>query len=146
MRIEVNLHIFIHRSPAQVFVWLTDLDHWHQWGANVVSMKQLSAGPLQLGSRIRQVTKGGRTSRESIIEVTEYVADQRFGIEGSNVQGAFTLVPSYDGTRLDARFAVEATGFSALMYRLLLKQFVVKDLRQLKKMIESTEVTARRGG
>jgi hypothetical protein len=139
---QINAHIVIHHPPAQVFAWLIAINRWHQWGGNVVSMEQISDGALQVGTQIRQVTKGGRKSSVSIVTVTEYAPDQRFGIKGSNLVGTFMLEPFETGTCLNARFNVEATGLMALLYKLMLKQFVMNDLRQFKKLVESSEVGA----
>lgn len=140
MRIEISASVIINRSPSDVFASLIDLKKWPEWGGNLVSMEQISAGSLQVGSQIRQVTKGARKSSESILEVTEYVPDQGFGIKGRNLDGAFRLEQVEAGTRLNAHFEVEADGLMALMYKLMLKRFVMSDLRKFKTMIESTEV------
>ncbi len=139
MQITINAHMVIHAPPAQVFAQLTDIDKWPQWGGNLESMEQISAGSLQVGSQIRQVTKRGRKPGESIIDVSEYVPGSRFGIKGQNLEGTFMLEPVDADTRLNARFEVEATGFMAVMYKLMLKRFVMTDLRQFKRMVESTE-------
>jgi hypothetical protein len=142
MRISINVHSVIHRPPHEVFAWLTTLEKWDQWGGNVLSMEQISDGPLQVGSRIRQVTKGGRKTSGSILEVTHYVSDQSFGIKSLQLEGTFTLEPLEADTRLNARFDVEATGLMALLYKLMLKRFVMNDLRQFKKLVESSGVGA----
>ena len=139
MQITLNPYIVIHGSSTQVFAWLTDIDKWSQWGGNLESMKQISAGPLQVGSQIRQVTKGGRNHGESILQVTAYVPGQSFGIKGPTLEGTFTLEPLEVSTRLHARFEVEATGLVAVMYKLMLKRFVINDLQRFKKMVESKQ-------
>jgi hypothetical protein len=140
MQITINAHIMIHQPLTKVFAWLTDIEKWPQWGGNLVSMEQISAGSLQIGSQIRQVTKSGRKLAESIVEVTEYVPGRRFGIKGPTLEGTFTLEPVGASTLLNARFVVQTMGPMALMYRLTLKQFVMGDLRKFKKIVESAEV------
>lgn len=139
MQITINPHIVIYASSTQVFARLTDIGKWYQWGGNLVSMEQISAGSLQVGSQIRQVTKGGRKPSGSILEVTEYVPGQAFGIKGANLKGAFTLEPLEGSTRLHARFEVESMGLVAVMYKLMLKRFVLNDLQRFKKMVESKQ-------
>ncbi len=142
MQIKIDTAIVINRPPAQVFARLTDIGEWPTWGGDLVSMEQISAGPLQVGSQIRQVTRRGRKPSESLVEVTELVPDQRLGIKEPVLEGTFTLDPVEVGTRLNARFEVEAAGLMALMYRLMLKQFAANDLRKFKKMVESREVAS----
>jgi hypothetical protein len=142
MRIAINAHIIIHYPLPQVFAWLTDISKWPNWVGNVVSMEQISAGSLRVGTQIRQVAKGGSKPSESIVEVTEFVLGQRFGIMAPNLEGAFTLEPIEVGTRLDARFEVVATGLMGLLYKLILKRFVMDDLRKFRKLVEATEIAA----
>ena len=83
MHNATSVAIIINRPPAEVFAWLTDFDKWPQWGGgNLVSMKQVSAGPLQAGSQLRQVNQTGRKPTETLVQVTDFVPDQTFGIEG----------------------------------------------------------------
>jgi hypothetical protein len=134
-----SVSIIINRPHAEVFAWLADFDRWSQWGGgNLVSMEQVSAGPLQVGSQLRQVNKTGRKPTETLAQVTDFVPDQTLGIDRSNLHGTFTLEPIEIGTRLNASFEVEATGLSALIYRLFLKQFVTSDLRKFKALVEAS--------
>ena len=139
MQNATSVSIIINCPPAEVFAWLTDFGKWPQWGGgNLVSMKQVSAGPLQVGSQLRQVNQTGRKPIETLVQVTEFVPDQTFGIERPNLRGTFTLEPVKTGTQLNAVFEVDATGLSALMYRMFIKQFVTNDLRKLKALIEAS--------
>ena len=139
MRNATSVSIVINRPPAEVFAWLIDFGKWPQWGGgNLVSMEQISPGPLQVGSQFRQVNKIGRKPTETRVQVTHFVPDQTLGIERPNLRGTFTLEPIEAGTRLSADFAVEATGFSVLMYRVFLKQFVTSDLRKFKALVEAS--------
>ena len=138
MHNATSVAIIINRPPAEVFAWLTDFDTWPQWGGgNLVSMKQVSAGPLQAGSQLRQVNQTGRKPTETLVQVTDFVPDRTFGIERPNLRGTFTLEPVMTGTQLNAVFEVDAAGLSALMYRLFIKRFVMNDLRKLKALIEA---------
>ena len=137
MPISVMADIVIHAPPGRVFARLCDVESWPKWGSNLVSMRKVSEGPLQVGSQLQQVTKGGRSPTASILEVCAYVPDQSFGIKGPNLEGVFTLGPVEADTRLHARFSVEASGLAALMYRILLKRYFVTDLRTFKRLVES---------
>lgn len=137
MRHATSVSIVIHRAPAEVFAALTDFGKWPQWGGgNLVSMEQISPGPLQVGSQLRQVNKTGRQLTETLVQVTDIAPDQALAMERQNLRGAFTLEATEAGTRLNASFEVEATGLSALMYRLFLKKFVAGDLRNFEALVE----------
>jgi uncharacterized protein YndB with AHSA1/START domain len=78
VRIELTLEI---ACPAEkVFAALTDLEHLPEWQSSVISSK--SAGPLALGTRIReQRTLMGREHHNEL-EVTAYDPPRRFALEG----------------------------------------------------------------
>lgn len=138
MRNEISISIIIKRAPSDVFASLIDLSKWPRWGGgNLVRMEQVSAGPLQVGSQLRQVNRTGRQLIETLAQVTRFVPDQTLGIERPNLRGAFTVEPVETGTRLNTLFEVEATGLTGLMYRLFLGQFVRSDLRKFKAMVEA---------
>ena len=139
MRTATSASIVINRPPAKVFAELTNFGKWPQWGGgNLVSVEQVSTGPLQVGSQLRQVNKTGRKPTETLAQVTHLVPDQTLGIERPNLRGMFTLEPAKTGTQLNAVFEVDSTGLSALIYRLFIKQFVTNDLRKLKALIEAS--------
>lgn len=134
-----SVSIIINRPPAEVFAELINFGTWPQWGGrNLVSMEQVLAGPLQVGSQLRQVNKTGHKPTETLVQVTEFVPDQTFGIERPNLRGTFTLEPVEIATQLNASFEIEATGLSALLYRIFLKQFVTSDLRKFKALVEAS--------
>jgi uncharacterized protein YndB with AHSA1/START domain len=139
MRNQISVTVIINRPPSDVFASLIDLSKWPQWGGgNLVSMEQFSAGRLQVGSQLRQVTRTGRKLSKALVQVTHFVPNQTLGIERPNLRGAFTVEPVETGTRLNARLEVEAAGITALMYRLFLGQFVKNDLQRFKAMVEAS--------
>lgn len=139
MHTQTNVSVLINRPPVEVFARLIDFDQWPQWGGgNLVSMEQVSPGPLQAGAQLRQVNKLGGKPTATLVQVTHLVPNEALGIERSNLRGTFTLEPIPTGTRLSANFAVEATGLSAPLYRMFLKQFVASDLRKFKALVEAS--------
>lgn len=74
------------------------------------------------------------------MDVTHFVPDQTFGIQSPTLRAVFTVEPVELGTRLNTHFEVEATGLMTLMYKWILKRFVMSDLHNFKKTVESTQV------
>jgi hypothetical protein len=138
----ISVSIIINRPRSEVFAALIDLAKWPEWGGgNLVSMEQMSAGSLQAGSQIRQVNKLNGKLTEHLVHVTHFVPNQAFGIERPNLRGIFALEPAGTGTRLNARFEVDAVGVSALKYRFFLGPFVRNDLRKFKVLVEASAPT-----
>lgn len=139
MHIQTSVSISINCPPPEVFGELINFSRWPQWGGgSLVSMEQVSAGPLQVGAQLRQVNGTGDKATETLVQVTQLAPRWTLGIARPDLHATFTLEPVETGTRLNAAFEVEATGFRALMFRLLLKQFVIADLRKFKRPMSAS--------
>jgi carbon monoxide dehydrogenase subunit G len=74
--------IRIERAPAQVWSVVADLDTHLEWRPALVEFRQVSDGPLAVGSRIREVLKW--RGRELVLDdvVTALEPHRHFGISG----------------------------------------------------------------
>lgn len=74
--------VVIERTPDEVWKVVADLDTHAEWRPAIVELKQVSEGPLGVGSRIREVLSW--RGREIVIDdvVTAYEPPHRLGIHG----------------------------------------------------------------
>lgn len=81
----------IERAPADVWAAIVDLDTHLAWRPALVEFRQVSDGPLGVGSRIREVLHW--RGRELVFDdiVTTFDPPRRFGIRGSFKAGDFEL-------------------------------------------------------
>lgn len=93
--------IRIERPPAQVWSVVADLDTHLEWRPALVEFRQVSDGPLAVGSRIREVLKW--RGRELVLDdvVTALEPERHFGITGGWKAADFDLdlllEPTEDG-------------------------------------------------
>lgn len=89
MRIVEN--ILIERSPAEVWAVVSDLGTHPEWRPALVEFRQVSEGPLAVGSRIREVLRW--RGRELVLDdvVTALEPGGHFGITGGWKAADFDL-------------------------------------------------------
>ncbi len=85
--IDFTIDTQIERRPEEVFDYVTDPGKLDTWQTNTVSAVREDAGPMRVGSRLREVHKApGGKELPSLVEVTEFDRPRAFGlkvVEGS---------------------------------------------------------------
>jgi uncharacterized protein YndB with AHSA1/START domain len=142
--IDFTIETEIARPTEQVFAYVTDPAKLPTWQTNTLSAAPDLAGPLRLGSRIREVHRGPRGKElASLVEVSELEPDRVFAlrtIEGRlPVDARITFDPSEHGTRM--RFTVhgEPSGplrFLQPLMRSALKRQFREHCATLKRVLE----------
>ena len=120
MRAEVA--VTIRRTPEEVFTYITDLENAPRW-APVKEMRQLSEGPVGMGSQLVQVITFMGQSFESKTEVTGYDPPEVFTFKSTSgpilFEQLFTLSPIEEGTQLEVVLEGEPGGFFKLAQPLI---------------------------
>ena len=94
--------VVIDRAPAEIWAVVSDLDTHTRWRPSVKEFRQVSDGPLGVGSRIREVLDW--RDREIVIDdvVTAFEPPHRLGIRGgwkaADYDVDFRLEPAGDTT------------------------------------------------
>jgi uncharacterized protein YndB with AHSA1/START domain len=138
----------IARSPADVFAFVTDATNLAKWQTNTVSAVPEPAGPIGLGTRIREVHRAGRVEFSELVEVVEYEPGRVFGmrvIEGQPIHGRITFEPIESGTRFRFRVYGEPTGALRLaqpILRPLTKRNFARFCANLKAVLETATAEA----
>jgi uncharacterized protein YndB with AHSA1/START domain len=143
--IDFTVETEIGRPPGEVFAYVTDPAKLSTWQTNTVSAVVEGAGPVGLGTRIREVhsAPGGREV-PSLVEVSEYEPDRLFAlrmIEGPlPLDGRISLEPTAAGTRMSFQVHGRPGGLlriaSPLMKRPLKRQFEAH-CAELKRVLEA---------
>jgi carbon monoxide dehydrogenase subunit G len=99
--VRIIEEVRIERPPADVWSVIADLDTHLAWRPALIEFRQVSEGPLGVGSRIREVLRW--RGRELVLDdvVTTFAPLSHFGIRGSWKAADFeldlTLEPTGDG-------------------------------------------------
>ena len=147
--IDFTLHTHINRRAGEVFDYVTDPEQLPNWQTNTVSSTPTTAGPLGVGTRLREVHRApGGKERVSIVEVTEFEPGRAFAlqvIEGTPVHLRIALEPVDGGTRLSFRAHGQLTGGARLAQPLLarvLKRQFAKQLALLTSLLDPVPAAA----
>jgi uncharacterized protein YndB with AHSA1/START domain len=113
--VRVVESIVIERPPEQVWDVVADLETHTSWRPALREFRQVSDGPLGVGSRIREVLSW--RGREIVIddEITAYEPPHRLGIRGSwkaaDFDVDFRLDPVAEGTNVTMEWPLYPKSF-----------------------------------
>jgi uncharacterized protein YndB with AHSA1/START domain len=149
--IKINLSVVIHRPVEEVFAYSNDISHWAEWNPGLIEASA-SEGPLQAGTRIREVFKFLGRRIESTFELVEYAPNRKVTyrtVAGPiPMTGTQTYEPVDGGTKLTVSGEGEAGGFFKLAEPVVAgmtrRQFQT-GLENLKDLLEA-RVPASSGG
>jgi len=141
MRIEHA--VTLPRPAGEVFPWLFDEDKVPRWTSGLDTYEKLDAGPLAVGSRIKQslVVSGQRLSFE--LEVVSLdpprAAESRFETQGFKARQLYALTSSDGQTTLTQTIQADVSSFTARMLAPMieprLQEKVERDLAALRGLL-----------
>ena len=134
--------VTINRRPSEDFAFLAHLENVPLWNYAISETRKISAGPVAVGSRYRQIRTLPTRSEESF-EVTELEPDRRLSIRGSlgPFQGdiSYLLDPVGENTTLTNTMSLQPSGPLRLVAPLVasrVKAAVAGNLDTLKQILE----------
>ena len=143
--IEFAVRRRISASPERVLATILDLDRAPEWVPNLVRIERLTDGPVEVGSRWREVRRLSGADGTEVFEVTgldrnrsvELVVD---GKQGSSRRGQYRFHYVADRrdreTLLLVAVEIEGLGIGARLYRRKLERSIANDLEALKRNVE----------
>ena len=148
MRIEQSFSVS--RPPEVVFDYLTNPANLAAWQTSKTSVEQLTSGAPQLGTRVRERTKGPRGKEfEQIVEFTEFDRPARVHahiVEGPYpIDGTWSFASDGAGTRVDFVAEGELPGVPRLLQPLA-KRLMARQMagyhQNLRRNVEADESPA----
>lgn len=133
----------IRRPPAEVFAFLVDPANIPKWNYAIDSVRQISPGPIGVGTRIQQTRSVPRPTTEELV-ITELVLERRMVLDGDIGPLSGTLsyqieaVP--EGTRLTNTADLSGRGPLRLLAPLAtsrVRDAVAANLNKLRDLLES---------
>ena len=136
--------VTIRRPPGEVFAFLVDPANIPRWNYAIDSARQVSPGPLGVGTRIQQTRSDPRPTTEELV-ITELAPDRRMVLEGD--LGPLSGTLSYqieavpEGTRLTNIADLSGRGPLRLLAPLAanrVRDAVAANLDKLRDLLESS--------
>jgi hypothetical protein len=137
--------IMIHRPVDEVFASVCDLQNSPQWQKGLVEARQITEGPVEIGTQYANVRKftPGR-NLESVFQCTTYELNKKIAFKTLSSLWPYEdiyLFESVDGgTRLVNRLELQISGWMTLAGPLIafgLRSDMAANIRNLKDMLES---------
>jgi uncharacterized membrane protein len=138
--------IEIDRRPEEVFAYLDDLERHGEWQPDIVSTRIETAGPVRVGTRVKESRRMGSREQDTSYEITEHEPPRRSAFRGlaGPVRPVGTLIvePLGDGekSRVSLEFDLVGYGWGKLIAPLARRQAessIVASQRQLKARLEN---------
>jgi uncharacterized membrane protein len=148
--VKIEHNLVIARPIDQVFVFLVNPSNNSLWQEGVVESRQISEGPVDVGSRGRDIRKFFGRQIECDYEIVEYEPNKkiRFKSISGPIQfdGSYTLQSTQEGSRFT--FTIEGSvgpwfSWAGPLAARLAKNQVEADSNRLKNLLESRLDSAR---
>ncbi len=140
-----SLAIEINRPAAQVFPWLIEPDKLKQWVTGLAEMKQLTPGPIQVGTKARDTIVEGNQKATADLTFTSFEQNRMIGVHLET--DAFSNDVRYELAEHDGKTRLTST--SVAKYKIWLaklmepvitpsvQQSLQDDMGKLKKLVEA---------
>jgi len=138
--------IEIARRPDEVFSYVTDPSRFAEWQRDVVSARVVGGDRLDVGSRLTQTRRIGRSERTFTQEVTRSDPPRRWAVRGLDgpirPSMDLTVEPLGDGDRSRVTFALDFDPHGIgrvlvpLVVRRLARRGAPHSYRNLKELLE----------
>ncbi|HEY1330013.1 MAG TPA: SRPBCC family protein [Actinomycetota bacterium] len=138
----------IAKPPADVFAVLSDFTRHHEWSPTNFTAKQLTEGPVGVGTEFE--THGWLPGKgkefENHVTVTAYEPGKRFAFDAKDPRGPvipsdFVLTPDGTGTKVSRTMTMpKPDGFQGVLwpviFPMLVKPAIQKNLNKFKDVVE----------
>lgn len=136
--------VYIDAPVETVFTITTDFDHAPMIMENVVKTEKLTEGPMQIGTRVKEVRNIRGKEAETVLIVTEFIPNQKFTVKsesfGMTVEYHYIFMAKESGTTVDFNGFIYSKGFKNALIKPLFEMILKKEdknhLVRLKQYIE----------
>ncbi|RAM35903.1 SRPBCC family protein [Arthrobacter globiformis] len=142
--VDVQTEVLIRRPRDVVAEYASNPDNAPQWYDNIHSSRRLTAGPIDVGSKVAFTAKFLGRDLNYTYEFTEYVPGEKLVMR--TAQGPFPMQTTYTwaevsgGTRMTLGNTGKPSGFSqlaGLFMAPMICRATRKDLQKLKSVLEA---------
>ena len=141
---KAEVSVVINRQAQEVFAYLTDIDKETAWQTGLIEAKQTSAGPVSVGTTVREVRQLMGRKMEVVFEITKFVPNEEMAFNSISgpfpMHGQYALQPEDGGTKVTFFVEVELSGVYKMAELIVVqtaKRQMGADLTRLKTLLES---------
>jgi hypothetical protein len=136
--------VYIEASVETVFNVASDFNNSVFIMDNVVGIELLTEGPIQKGTKVKELRDVRGRTIESILVFTEYVANQKYSVTSENngifIEYHYSFHPQESGTVVNFEGFIRTKGFKNALLKPIVTAIIKKEdgdhLDRLKEFIE----------
>ena len=136
--------VYIDAPVETVFAITTDFDHAPLIMENVVKTEKLTEGPMQVGTRVKEVRNIRGKEAETVLIVSEFIPNQKYTVKsesfGITVEYHYIFMAKESGTTVDFNGVLHSKGLKNALIKPLFEMILKKEdkdhLVRLKQYIE----------
>ena len=143
---KAEVSLIVNRQAHDVFAYLTDIDKETEWQTELIEAKQTSAGPISVGTTVREVRRFMGRRMEVVFQITEFEPNEKMAFQSTSgpfpMHGQYTLQPVDGGTKVTFFIEGELSGVFKMAEPIVAhtaKRQMDADLARLKTILESSE-------
>ena len=136
--------VYIDAPVETVFTITTDFDHAPLIMENVVKTEKLTEGPMQVGTRVKEVRNIRGKEAETVLVISEFIPNQKYTVKSENfgmtVEYHYHFMAKENGTTVDFNGLIHTKGLKNALIKPLFEMILKKEdkdhLVKLKQYIE----------
>ena len=136
--------VYIDAPVETVFAITTDFDHAPLIMENVVKTEKLTEGPMQVGTRVKEVRNIRGKEAETVLVISELIPNQKYTVKSENfgmtVEYHYRFMAKENGTTVDFNGLIHTKGLKNALIKPLFEMILKKEdkdhLVKLKQYIE----------
>jgi uncharacterized protein YndB with AHSA1/START domain len=144
--VDVKVSGTVRATPAEVFVFLADLENWPRWQSDMKTTQLVDGERGHVGARYRYVSRAMGQTFDSTVRLVRTEAPREVAFEGEwtgmiRPSGRYLIEPAPEGTHVTLNPHPEARGIGKLMapvIGMMIKRLNEKHLDALRKALEGT--------
>ena len=134
---------FIHRSPQEVFDFISASENAPKVVPSVTSMVKLTEGPVRVGTRYRETRLMKGEEHQTELEIVEYEPVQKYAMknetDGIETVYRYTFRPEEGGTRVNLVCEVKGSGAKKLIAPVVVSVLKKEDGDHLQRLKQAME-------
>ncbi len=146
--IHIDTEIQINRDLLEVFHYVTNPQHYHQWNSAVISAELVSDKRISSGSKIKLIRNLHRQRTENVLQISDYIPWEKFAIKSINGPIPFMMEyyfnPLKKTTKIHVHAHLKARPLVSIFKGLVGKRVqsgIDKNLVRLKYLLENFQVS-----
>lgn len=142
--IKIENSVQINKPVEEVFAFVANIENLPLWAGPVTEAKQISEGPIGMGTKQIQSAQLLGRQMETTQEVTEYELNKKLSTKSTSgplpLDIDYTFEPVGEGTKITFEASLDAGGFFKLAEPLvgrMLNRQTASDAQTLKELLEA---------